>query len=213
MKNSLFLLIAVFTVFSVSAKPARVESVAWITERIDARRWCYHHLEHTRMFVEDVTEFGRASGVSAEELELLRVAGWLHDVGYAVDAADHEEVAAGLPHDHVAELEREVSRHRAPHHHLAAHDDQRAVLAEVGDVVGHGREEPAEVGVLAPARCEKHRTAAANLANLVKDARVDPLGAPVEQQGSVYVARNEPIALHAHSAPFPASLSPGLAPR
>ena len=78
-------------------------AVAWITERIDARRWCYHHLEHTRMFVEDVTEFGRASGVSAEELELLRVAGWLHDVGYAVDAADHEEVAAGMALDIVRE--------------------------------------------------------------------------------------------------------------
>ena len=79
----------------------RVEewATAWITEKVDARRWHYHNLDHTRMFVADVTEFGRSSGVSAKELELLRVAGWLHDVGYAVDPADHEEASARLAVD------------------------------------------------------------------------------------------------------------------
>ncbi len=76
----------------------RVEewAASWIAERIDPRRWCYHNLEHVRMFVADVTEFARASGVSPHELELLRVAGWLHDVGYAIDPADHEEASARL---------------------------------------------------------------------------------------------------------------------
>lgn len=79
----------------------RVEewATAWITGRIDPRRWCYHHLEHARMVVDDVTEFGRASGVSGKELEALRAAGWLHDVGYAVDPADHEEISARMAPD------------------------------------------------------------------------------------------------------------------
>ena len=44
----------------------RVEewAASWIAERIDPRCWCYHNLEHVRMFVADVTEFARASGVS-----------------------------------------------------------------------------------------------------------------------------------------------------
>ena len=71
-------------------------ATAWITKRIDPERWCYHHLDHTRMVVADVTEFGHAAGVSEKELGLLRAAGWLHDIGYAIDPADHEEVSAQI---------------------------------------------------------------------------------------------------------------------
>lgn len=74
----------------------RVEdwAVEWIGGNVDPYRWCYHNLGHARSFVEDVTEFGRASGISGDGLVLLRTAGWLHDIGYAIDPAAHEEASA-----------------------------------------------------------------------------------------------------------------------
>ena len=74
----------------------RVEewAVKWIGENLDPRRWCYHHLGHVRDVVADAAEFGRLSGLPEPELSLLRAAGWLHDTGYAIDPANHEEASA-----------------------------------------------------------------------------------------------------------------------
>jgi len=74
----------------------RVEewAVKWIGENLDPRRWCYHHLGHVRDVVADAAEFGRLSGLPESELSLLRAAGWLHDTGYAIDPANHEEASA-----------------------------------------------------------------------------------------------------------------------
>lgn len=36
----------------------------------------------------------RLSGLPESELSLLRAAGWLHDTGYAIDPANHEEASA-----------------------------------------------------------------------------------------------------------------------
>ncbi|MDR0931737.1 MAG: hypothetical protein LBM70_01785 [Victivallales bacterium] len=69
-------------------------AIEWIGKNVDPYCYCYHHIDHVRMFVADVTEFGRASHVSDEELSLLRSAGWLHDVGYALDPKFHEEKSA-----------------------------------------------------------------------------------------------------------------------
>lgn len=74
----------------------RVEewAVKWIGENLDPRRWCYHHLGHVRDVVADAAEFGHLSGLPESELSLLRAAGWLHDTGYAIDPANHEEASA-----------------------------------------------------------------------------------------------------------------------
>lgn len=71
-------------------------ALEWIGRNLDPDRWCYHQLWHVRRVVEDVTEFGCAAGVSAEELSLLRSAAWLHDAGYATDPKHHEEASARI---------------------------------------------------------------------------------------------------------------------
>ncbi|HQW54744.1 MAG TPA: HD domain-containing protein [Saprospiraceae bacterium] len=66
---------------------------AWVTElwttQIPTHNF-YHNLAHTVYVVEKVIEIGKAEGCSREELELLRVAALLHDIGYIHKRKGHE---------------------------------------------------------------------------------------------------------------------------
>lgn len=54
----------------------------------------YHDYKHTYDVVKGVTEIGDAHQVSKEDLELLQLAAWFHDVGYIEKAKGHEEVSS-----------------------------------------------------------------------------------------------------------------------
>ena len=51
----------------------------------------YHDLEHTRYVVENAFVIGQACELSEEELEVIQVAAWFHDLGYDQGSEDHEE--------------------------------------------------------------------------------------------------------------------------
>lgn len=53
--------------------------------------YCYHNLEHTREVVAATDEIGRATDLSEEELNTVKIAAWFHDVGYECDSEHHEE--------------------------------------------------------------------------------------------------------------------------
>lgn len=54
----------------------------------------YHNLHHTREVVDIVEDLAVGSAVSSEELELLLIAAWFHDIGYPDTIPYHEEKSA-----------------------------------------------------------------------------------------------------------------------
>lgn len=51
----------------------------------------YHNFAHTLDVVEHTKKFGKKSGLSDDEMEIVTVAAWLHDTGYADTYNGHEE--------------------------------------------------------------------------------------------------------------------------
>ncbi|MEZ7515417.1 Pycsar system effector family protein [Flavobacterium frigidarium] len=51
----------------------------------------YHNYNHTQFVVSKVTEIIQAENISRDEQEVVLLAAWFHDLGYAVDKAKHEE--------------------------------------------------------------------------------------------------------------------------
>lgn len=56
----------------------------------------FHNLRHTEDVVAAVKDVGMRSDLNDEEMELVLVAAWLHDLGYKYGAENHEESSARL---------------------------------------------------------------------------------------------------------------------
>jgi predicted metal-dependent HD superfamily phosphohydrolase len=53
----------------------------------------YHNITHTAEVVKAVIEIAKAMNVSAEDIELLQIAAWFHDLGYKDKCIGHEDVS------------------------------------------------------------------------------------------------------------------------
>lgn len=51
----------------------------------------YHNLDHIRDVVNAAERIGAAQNLSSDEMQLLRIAGWLHDSGLTISLSDHEQ--------------------------------------------------------------------------------------------------------------------------
>jgi predicted metal-dependent HD superfamily phosphohydrolase len=56
----------------------------------------YHDHRHTRDVVEGVLEIGAGSGLGRDEMEIVTIAAWFHDVGYIEVYKGHEEKGAEI---------------------------------------------------------------------------------------------------------------------
>jgi len=63
----------------------------------------YHSTEHTQDVVKACYEIGKHSGLSGEELEILVLAAWFHDIGYREVINNHEQVSAQIALDFLRE--------------------------------------------------------------------------------------------------------------
>lgn len=54
----------------------------------------YHSLNHTKEVVATVIEIGKGQKVSEDDLEILTISAWFHDLGYTQKAMGHEEISA-----------------------------------------------------------------------------------------------------------------------
>ncbi len=59
----------------------------------------YHNLAHTEQVVSSAFEIGFAEGLNREDLELVQVAAWLHDVGFLHTQAGHEDFSQKIATD------------------------------------------------------------------------------------------------------------------
>ncbi len=65
----------------------------------------YHNITHTKEVVEAVEKIGRAEKLTDEQIELLLIAAWFHDVGYVEKSNGHEELSADYVRHFLAELD------------------------------------------------------------------------------------------------------------
>lgn len=63
----------------------------------------YHDSSHTTDVVEAAKEIGKASKLSEDEMEIITIAAWFHDVGYIEGADNHEEKSAEYAKNFLAE--------------------------------------------------------------------------------------------------------------
>lgn len=67
-----------------------------ILERDLPEEIVYHNLYHTRQVVKAAEQIGSHSGLVEEEMEMVCIAAWFHDIGYTRSGQNHEEVSASI---------------------------------------------------------------------------------------------------------------------
>mgnify|MGYP006282446115 CR=1 FL=1 len=63
----------------------------------------FHDLQHTRTVVEASFEIGKGEGVSENDLRILEVAAWFHDLGYHQQVDGHEKIGAQMAREFLHE--------------------------------------------------------------------------------------------------------------
>lgn len=59
-------------------------------EKLDSK-FLYHNLSHTQRVVEKAKDLAELKKINSNDLEVLLVAAWFHDIGYTIDPKNHEE--------------------------------------------------------------------------------------------------------------------------
>jgi len=88
----------------------------------------YHNLDHTLNVVSASRKIAAECSVSGEELEMLLVAAWFHDVGYIQELSNHEENSAqqarhflsknGMTEDFILQVEKCILATKIPQNPL-----------------------------------------------------------------------------------------------
>lgn len=69
----------------------------------EERGYVYHNIAHTREVVANCMEIGEQTGLSPEQMELLLLAGWFHDLGYVNTYRGHEEESKAIARQFMTE--------------------------------------------------------------------------------------------------------------
>ena len=98
--------------------------ILFYRERI-SKDYVYHDLQHTQDVVRVCRQIGVAYGLSREDLEILELAAWFHDVGYEKGPENHEERSAesadrflgtlDYPEDKLEKIKGCIRATRLPH--------------------------------------------------------------------------------------------------
>jgi len=62
----------------------------------DFEKLLYHNIIHTVEVVKGVQKIGVGNNLTDEEMEIVIISAWLHDLGYTVSPVDHETISAEL---------------------------------------------------------------------------------------------------------------------
>ena len=72
-----------------------------ITEEVDTK-FVYHDLAHTESVVKATIEIAEQSNLSGDEIILVTIAAWLHDIGYKLGHENHEEASIKIAEEHLS---------------------------------------------------------------------------------------------------------------
>ncbi len=109
-------------------KDLRVETEKYVTRLLTENLpdgLFYHDISHTRRVAEQADMIGRHENLSTDELDIVVIAAWFHDVGYIQKYEGHEEVSIsiateflrdqGLDADLIKTITECISATRIPH--------------------------------------------------------------------------------------------------
>ncbi len=65
----------------------------------------YHDVNHTREVVQSAIEIGIGEKLSEDELEMIQIAAWFHDVGYIEKTDGHEKISIEYARTFLTELQ------------------------------------------------------------------------------------------------------------
>lgn len=68
------------------------------------KNYLYHDIGHTKNVAKDARLIGTGNGLAEEEVEILEIAAWLHDVGYTQVYDGHEEVSIKIAEELLRKL-------------------------------------------------------------------------------------------------------------
>lgn len=63
----------------------------------------YHNISHTIDVVKAVEKIGKASDLSDDEMKLIKIAAWFHDIGYVETVDGHEEISVNYAKNYLTE--------------------------------------------------------------------------------------------------------------
>jgi len=66
-------------------------------------QYCYHDLAHTQRVVQAAIDIGTNSGLAEQDLEIVILAAWFHDVGYIKQAKGHETIGKQMAANFLAQ--------------------------------------------------------------------------------------------------------------
>jgi predicted metal-dependent HD superfamily phosphohydrolase len=61
--------------------------------------YSFHNMDHARYVVKSAEYIGKECGLTEQDLNVLKIAAWFHDVGYIRSSEDHEEESALMAAD------------------------------------------------------------------------------------------------------------------
>lgn len=64
----------------------------------------YHDINHTKEVVQSAVEIGVGEKLSEDELEMIQIAAWFHDVGYIEKTDGHEKVSIEYAREFLSEV-------------------------------------------------------------------------------------------------------------
>lgn len=70
------------------------EYITKLLQEKTSANYFYHTLIHTQQVVESVKEISSEENITENELEIVLIAAWFHDIGYVVKIKGHEEISA-----------------------------------------------------------------------------------------------------------------------
>ena len=77
-------------------------------EELDSNKRCFHNLNHTLEVVKYSKLLGDNYNLSGDNMTVLLVAVWFHDVGYLKDSLDHEQKSAAIAIDFLEQFDCKV---------------------------------------------------------------------------------------------------------
>lgn len=73
----------------------------------------YHSIKHTTSVVKAAEKIGKASDLPEEDMEILIIAAWFHDIGYSESFENHEELSANSAQEFLSSVqypEKKINR-------------------------------------------------------------------------------------------------------
>ena len=99
-------------------------------ENLGALGYTDHSVAHTHLVAGKAAEIMRAFGYASVEAELARIAGFLHDIGNAINRNHHAEYGALLANEILKDTDMSIQDRVRVVSAIANHDESNGVVAD-----------------------------------------------------------------------------------